>query len=272
MYWGGDIIYAADCDYDSCRDRGTICPYCSSAVHIRAKSERSIKGKKVLVDAYFAHYKAGSDTDWCEARAKSAQSKDDIERLKMVAKGQRLELFNNKLWEIHAGDRNIRPRKVKEIREAFGGQTVARMLPGLRQCFRQNRDFLVEEGRNIVEHIITGGADMDKEFIAYMAPAICSEGDARAEIKKQREYYTKSDQKLHIEISIEVIDFLFTNSGGYALERFALLALEQIGGILKCRSLSELWTTKELNRLCCAVIVCTVVGTHWGEAIARAGN
>jgi len=59
MYFGGDIVFADECNYQSAQKLGLKCPFCDSAVFLRSESVRNVKGKLQLISPYFAHYSSG---------------------------------------------------------------------------------------------------------------------------------------------------------------------------------------------------------------------
>lgn len=56
--YGGQLIEAQDCDHDSYKMLGLLCPECKSPVFLRTKHERLIKGKYHPVEPTFSHFKA----------------------------------------------------------------------------------------------------------------------------------------------------------------------------------------------------------------------
>lgn len=191
MYFGGEIIAASECDYQSSRELGLICPFCNSAVFIRSESVRQVRGKLQLVKPYFAHYPSGNADNWdCEKRSHTKQGREEIEKLKIQAKNQRLKLYNAHLWSMIATDRNISYQKLNQVRSLFGE----------RWC---------EQTSILVRHEWSRSQDL-----------VCSFVDASAEdIRHQAEnghYLLNCDLRLHKAIACEVADFLSTDTGGYA--------------------------------------------------------
>lgn len=69
MYRAGNLVKASDCDYDSARELGLICPFCDEPVFLckPAIKQRQKSGKYYYTNAHFNHYPSGDITDYdCE--------------------------------------------------------------------------------------------------------------------------------------------------------------------------------------------------------------
>ena len=80
MYFGGDIVSAEECDYNSYERLGLKCPFCDHPVFLRAGSSRKNKGVEQTVVTCFAHFKGTSVFELnCEVRFKTTVGREKIE-------------------------------------------------------------------------------------------------------------------------------------------------------------------------------------------------
>jgi hypothetical protein len=207
---GGMPVYATDCTYDDTIELLTTCPICSSAVHLRSASERTYKesGKTIISNPYFAHYKAGNATDYdCTARCKSTEGQQILQRQEDIFKGQRLEWYNNRLWSVVADDRNITPQIITILIRALGIDAIRQRAKNWRKNYKNIRLTVIENFQS------------SKSFSLQKAElAKYTLDDPGCQAAKS--YFNSVDEKLHTEICIEIMDFIATPSGGYALEKF----------------------------------------------------
>jgi hypothetical protein len=99
--YGGELIEAKDCDYESYKHLGLLCPECKDPVFLKAEGLRSLKDKDVRVGAHFSHF-PGKDPAIvlaCENRIKT-YSKEDLERRANQSRGQRLKMIQRWLYGI----------------------------------------------------------------------------------------------------------------------------------------------------------------------------
>jgi hypothetical protein len=257
MYFGGEIISATDCNYQTSRDLGLVCPFCSSAVFIRSESVREIKGKLQLVRPYFAHYPSGSPDNWdCEKRSRTKQGREEVERIKVQARNQRLKLYNAHLWDMFATDRNVSHQKLNKVRSRFGD----------RWCEERSILTRFEWGKSLdsvytmIDELVQKETDLKHSDIApYM-----DEQDFNEEREKQLFYFLDCDIRLHRTICCEIADFLGTNTGGFAFLKFFKTALfvESVYS-----DIAEI--KRNEPRLHIYAIAGLLAGTHWIEQIQQ---
>lgn len=100
MYLGGDIVEAVSCNFESSRQLGLVCPFCREAVYLRGQTEREVNGRKQIVSPAFCHYSRKLDDLDCERRSITLEGREQIDRIKAEKRGQRLKLYNDRLWEM----------------------------------------------------------------------------------------------------------------------------------------------------------------------------
>lgn len=121
IYWGGTVVDANSCDYESSRKLGLHCPFCNEALFLRSAHTRIMPdGSRQQVAASFAHY-PGLGLD-CELRAKRPEGEKHIQQLEIHSRNQRLLLFNKHFVDIirnHIAIKDEQP-KVKILRKTLG--------------------------------------------------------------------------------------------------------------------------------------------------------
>jgi len=95
MKYGGELVKAEDCDYDSFKQLVPLCPNCKEPVFLRIGGDRlSVKGKEYKIGPHWCHFKGISveQVAGCEARV-SGYTHKDKQRIAAQARGQRLKLL-----------------------------------------------------------------------------------------------------------------------------------------------------------------------------------
>lgn len=216
MYFGGEIIKASDCNYQTSRELGIVCPFCSSAVFLRSHSTREVKGKTQLIRPYFAHYPTGNADDFdCEKRSHTKQGKERIEQIKIQARNQRLKLYNAYLWDMIAESHEITHQQLNKVRKIFGERWCEQNSVLVRyewgKCLSSVYTFLDEATREM------SSLAKDNPIVLGDFPEIGFQ--LRSSPEFDEHYLLKCDVKLHKVICNEVADFLSTNSAGFVFHK-----------------------------------------------------
>jgi len=104
MKYGGELILAQECNYDSFRELVPLCPECKEPVYLRAGGDRlSTKGKPYKIGAHWCHFKGVSDEQVaaCENRVNN-YSEQEKQRIAAKARGQRLKLLQRWFWDVYS--------------------------------------------------------------------------------------------------------------------------------------------------------------------------
>ena len=104
MYHGGELVSALDCDFESYRELGLLCPFCNEPVYLCGETVRqsSRTHKLSYIRPHFKHFPGGDPLDFdCEKRAISAEGKRYLDAIRAERRGQRLELFNRYFLEMY---------------------------------------------------------------------------------------------------------------------------------------------------------------------------
>lgn len=242
MYFGGEIVSAADCDYETARSLGLICPFCKSAVFVRSESTRKVKSRVQLVRPYFAHYPTGSEQNWdCEKRSHTVQGREHLEQLKIQARNQRLRLYNAHLWGMFSDAHGIKPQHLNRVRSAVGEQWC-------------------EQTSILVRHEWSKALS---DAYTYIDAAV---QDIQARVNSGDHYLMRCDLRLHQAICYEIIDFLATDSAGFVFAKlFKFAALQTLA------SKPDDWGVQEIKRLSpicyISAIAIAIAGTSWIDQI-----
>lgn len=138
MYRAGFQVAADDCNHESAKKLGLICPFCKEAVFLRQGSAYPRSGKNVLVSASFAHYHSDEPTaKQCELRAVRKEGKDYLAYLDAESKNQRLKLFNDHLWAMLANQIKISRQELTYVQKYFGRKNLGRFSREMAKCWRE---------------------------------------------------------------------------------------------------------------------------------------
>ncbi len=99
IYWGGTVVDALDCDYESSRELGLHCPFCNEALFYRAGYHRIMPDQSCQqVAPSLAHYpNLGKE---CELRATRPEDKPTCNNWEIQSRNQRLTLYNKHFVDI----------------------------------------------------------------------------------------------------------------------------------------------------------------------------
>ncbi len=254
MYRAGLQVGADNCDYDSAKRLGIICPFCKEAVFLRRGNYHERSGRPVIVPNSFAHY--GSDdlvAKQCELRAKRQEGIEYLDRLRAESKRQRLKLYNDHLWEMIAADRNISRQQLLQQRKWFGMKAITAFSKTVCRCWQKHQPSGANYGiiAEAVKAISTGEA-----LDLYRSPLV------KEETQLQSIWMNNIDQALHLMICCEISDFLGTRTAGYALEKICAACLLLLR--MQKPNLHPKNVTPEEMRL---TIAGFIAGTHWLDQV-----
>jgi hypothetical protein len=248
MYRGGEPVAALDCNYDSYAELGLQCPFCKEAVFLKREHKRSIEGRPVIVGAHFAHYHTGVVETGCVWRSKSL-SLSDRQTMMTGAKNQRLELYNAVLWDLIRDDRHISTSILKKVRNDLG----ERFFLDAAKNFRGQ----IGDRESLVRQFITDINSGD----ARPAASLSHLPEASRQVDEQEEYFRRCSIDFHVKICMEVLDFLSTRTGGYALQKVLLIA-----AWISLTQLRKKPSPEDFELLS----VTTIAGCHWETILINA--
>jgi phage-related protein len=261
LYLGGAIVFAADCDYQSSKKLGLICPYCSEAVFLRSGSvrETTLRNKQKAtqtINPTFAHYNGSLTSMECENRATTKEGKERIRAIIIESHNQRLELFNKRLWDLIKNDRNIREKKLlrriktclthQELNSLFiqSRQEWWEILPRIYETFDYLRQLKSPDDAYAGCAGILSGEEFEEEKATFL------------------NYFGRVSAQFHYAICTEIADFLSTHTAGHA---FYWLVKAAINVMLATGMSAHVRDPYYI----CTTIAGLIYGTHWITIVNR---
>ena len=138
MKYGGELVAAEDCTYDSFKELVPLCPNCKEPVYLRSGGQReSVKGKAYQIGPHWCHFKgiSAEQVAGCELRVNGYTEKDRA-KIAAQARGQRLKLLQRWFWRVFAGSHESMGFPVREI--------IAAQKPCYKNYPRANKHSLLE--------------------------------------------------------------------------------------------------------------------------------
>ncbi len=226
MFFGGQLIDAAEADYDSYRDLGLLCPNCKEAVFLQATSQRQGGNTLIQIPAHFKHFKASKDAALvkeCESRVQKYDASEFQRRASQV-RNQRLRLLQRHFWNIFASYYEsefgvLMSSTIESLPDEFTGQ-MRQLLSN--QFLSENLEYTQQLIRQFVEalfnhaHILISW-DRSKPNIG-VNPSYAIQNHFRQSLSG------KLDLKMQKLIACEVLDFLHSNSSRPLVEKLFTVA------------------------------------------------
>jgi hypothetical protein len=261
MYLGGAIVSAADCDYQSSKKLGLICPYCSEAVFLRSGSvrETTLRNKQKAtqtINPAFAHYKGSLTSMDCENRATTKEGKERIRAIIIESHNQRLELFNRRLWDLIKNDRNIREKKIlRRVKSCLTNQELNALSIQARQEWSEILPRIYDTF-NYLRQLNS----LDGIYARYAG--ILSDEEFEEEKATFLNYFGRVSAQFHYTICTEIADFLTTHTSGHA---FYWLVKAAINVMLVTGITAHIRDPYYI----CTTIAGLIYGTHWITIVNR---
>ncbi len=94
---------------------------------------------------------------------------------------------------------------------------------------------------------------------------IRSPQDATTKVREQAKYFGECDRRFHVQVCCEILEFLSTPSGGFALSRLFKATLQFISGVTKKPTgVIKSYPNSEYARMIAAM----VAGTRWTKELS----
>lgn len=215
--YGGQLIEAIDCDYDSYKDLGLLCPECKDPVFLRANTTQFRSGKEVAIASHFAHF-PGKDPALvlaCENRVKQYDAKE-LEKRARQSREQRRRLFNQHFYKIISKSIGFDDAMIEITKK---DPEATKIVNNLIRVFSEKevQASLKVSLSNMVDKISSMISNTDCEEITESLVI----GFAKKRYKKRlygktigetfaKYSFKKYDFKMHRMITREIIDFLST--------------------------------------------------------------
>lgn len=244
MYLGGSYITAEQSNYDTCRVYGLVCPACHSAVFFRASAKRlntlrnGVK-RWQYVNPCFVHYHTGIEDVDCELRSPHSFSEEVMRLAEIEAHNQRLKLYNKHLISMFRDDHDVSPSlfKQKGWRSVFTKTCLERIAQKIRHIVQT--DPKVKENllyKELLLDYTTCPESQHGELLGKIENYFNSDLQPHNIAKFSNmwmDYLQRHDLELHHKIAVEILEFLLTKSGGYALVFFI-----EFGAFFGCSKLN----------------------------------
>lgn len=218
IYRGGEVVDASICDYDSSKKLGLICPFCQESLYLRSGATYQRDNKKIITPPAFCHYQAEKTTaEDCELRSERKDGQDYLQKLRIEARNQRLEIFNERFWEIVVATFNVNTKILKkQCLAVFETKWIDRQVSLIRQELREKPVFYKQELIAFTErHSALKDAPIEKGLKGGYTPT---------ELIEEHRKYSTYDAQLQQLIGQEAISWLSTKTAGYAMKKLLTLS------------------------------------------------
>ena len=215
MYRAGFIVDAEDCDYDSAKDLGLVCPFCSEALFLR---RGHLRGKSSYVEAAFCHYHTDDPmADVCELRAQRPEGQAYIAKVDAESRQQRLEIYNKRLTDL------IFDTPGKAVYKFFRKTSLDQKdwegaVKSFRTYLRKNVEHsyaVLDKELDSIQYLVSGTSKA-AELKDLLQEGVRDAREMKA-VKDTIAFYSSLDLKIQRTICQEILDFLTTRTAGYTL-------------------------------------------------------
>lgn len=230
MKYGGELVAAEDCTYDSFKELVPLCPNCKEPVFLRIGGDRlSVKGNEYMVGPHWCHFKGVSAEQiaGCEARV-SGYTESDRQRIAAKAKGQRLKLLQRWFWGLYVRQKCIENpgltaaefnKLISDLKSEAGGCSNGKVIA------------IVDS----ISHAMSTPTDIDPlELVEDIVVAGVSDlkcGLNESERQNGARFLmnmSKIDRAMHSKIMKEVAAFLSTKGSCHLLYDIVLAKIFQV--------------------------------------------
>ena len=206
MKYGGELVAAVDCDYNSFKELVPLCPNCKEPVYLRIGGQReSVKGKAYQIAPHWCHFKgiSAEQVAGCELRVNGYTEKDRA-KIAAQARGQRLKLLQRWFWKI----------VISKLSEGIiGGSTVEfeleQAVTELKRIY-----FLIPATNHAVldiqQKICSSSLEDVHTLSALMVDKFLEDAQdcSLDHVNEWADLVRKHEKRLHVGVCSEVINFL----------------------------------------------------------------
>ena len=197
MKYGGELVAAEDCDYDSFKELVPLCPNCKEPVFLRIGGDRlSVKGNEYKVGPHWCHFKgiSAEQVASCESRV-SGYTEQDRQRIAAKARGQRLKLLQRWFWSVICRNNNQDIQQLLEdIKPEIKGQNLA----------------IQKMAESCIANLLKS-SDPFADAVYFLEKIVDTGTKYGDDVSKERNIIDKMpeiESKLHSNIVKEVVSFL----------------------------------------------------------------
>ena len=262
MKFGGQLIDAADCDYNSYKELGLLCPVCGNLVYLaKGQTKTSKLGKTFEVPPHFKHFKEHAlIADRCELRVKQYSEKE-IKQAENIARNQRLKFFKTWFWSLvdkvpltGEGEPIKEILSLHDILYAEAGAYSKKMdeiYNTLKPCFKFLKTSMLHD---FFEDLRSGHPDIIADSKDGKNQAIFLLKDLKAKV----------DLKLHEQICSEAIDYALTKKNRYHLTRLFFNSIVACN-VTEQELLESFTLTPERSAVYCFSSIVTICLVPWAQ-------
>lgn len=265
--FGGQLVLAESCDYESYKKLGLICPECSNLVFLVKEQEReSKKGKVFKVPAYFSHFKDTSiNADRCELRVKQYSEKE-VKKALNQARNQRLRFFQRWFWSL-----------IDELKYNTELKPLKNILTMHDELYKENphyakrmyevhdavKKFLRSNKEELIMAWINSYVNEDYD-LTYASPDSIFISDVLL-----KELSSDLDLNMHVQICLEALDFALSSKNRYQLTRLLYNSVVSVANAKGGEASAGLIIDKESLKIHAHVTVCIICLVPWASAFAE---
>lgn len=225
MKYGGELVAAIDCDYNSFKELVPLCPNCKEPVYLRIGGHReSVKGKAYQIAPHWCHFKgiSAEQVSGCELRVNDYTEKDRA-KIAAQARGQRLKLLQRWFWTVYLRNQyKLNPSSMKDTSEGEFIKVVTGLVSDESKSWKES------------PKILDSFLNECKDAIRLIVDTVGVEESLRS---AARDITLKSLSKInkeHIIERLEDVAVLF-NARGLETELNNRIAMQAIEFICSCR-------------------------------------
>lgn len=278
IYWAGAEVKASDIWAEVQAGRypfeevaailGLKCPLCKEALKLRAPRTRTrtLRSGRVVEmhdPAHFYHHARDEASLECDRRSLTREGKEAFQAAVKYHQQQRLEIYNEHLWQMFCNDRNFPKPAYKHVLKAFGAKWCEDHAKAVQKEWNKSPSAVYAAMEEAVKDL------QDVDLSKYPPSAL------RDEAKLQKLYFSGVNLRQHLTICWEIADFLATRTGRYAFHKMvvatlqmATLAVSRQNPSLKGSILIEMAKTITPGASMEGMAK-MLAGTHWGEEIRK---
>lgn len=278
--FGGQLVDAADCDYQDYKALQLLCPACKQPVFLQGDSLRNLKDKTISIPAHFKHFPFVDPAlvADCEARVAKYDQKEITKRA-AIARNQRLKVFQKYFWQLFINnsvcfygkkDDALRPWHIEESIKNFLQPNNVVIFQ--KHCFKEQEEADIFYTKYIEEYKFNDYLDnllrSKKETKRFISREI-ENPDYISDIKRKEYLSTKINIDFHLHILDEIVDFLHVRSSRYLRLNCLLFGFF----VAFSSKHGSDWFKRQiiggfpLAQVCLASFVSELVKINWGEIL-----
>jgi hypothetical protein len=253
MRYGGPLIDAADCNYNSFKDLGLICPFCKQSVFLVGSTSREAHDRKrkdgttvsvkavETIAAHFKHHKDVDSTSVAECELRSSKlTPFQYKKTAAAARNQRSRIFQRRMWQMLQSSVTYRVGDDVSLAAVFTYSFGPKAAGALRLIVDSISDAFRDE--NIPE----AKQRLNHHFEALISESSVFRSDMPDDLAADMQTWSQSvHQQLQIEICAEVVDFLATKMQSRIL---GSLVERGIISFLRCHYIKQATGIEEITQ------------------------